>query len=86
MKHSYKTNGTCARSIDFELEDGRVKNIKFNGGCSGNSQGVSRLAEGMDAREYIARCEGIHCGFKDTSCPDQLARALKRALADEENV
>lgn len=78
----YKTKGVCASSIEFELDaDKKVRGVKFNGGCSGNTQGVGALVEGMDAAEAIKRMEGIRCGFKGTSCPDQLAQALKQALA-----
>ena len=80
MKFDYRTQGTCARSISFDLEDGIVKNISFNGGCNGNLKGISALAEGKSAEEVIATLSGIRCGFKSTSCPDQLARALKEAL------
>ncbi len=80
MKYTYKTKGTCSGKIDFEIEDGIVKNVKFTGGCHGNLQGISALIEGMRAEEIISKCEGIRCGFKNTSCPDQLARALKEAI------
>ena len=80
MTYSYKPHGVCARGIKFDIEDNIVKNIEFHGGCSGNTQGVSALAEGMDADELIERLAGIRCGFKSTSCPDQLACALKEAL------
>ena len=73
----YKTTGTCSSAIDFEVENGIVKNVKFIGGCNGNTQGISKLVEGMPADEVISRLEGIKCGFKSTSCPDQLAKALK---------
>ncbi len=73
----YKTSGVCAAAIDFEVEDGRVKNVKFIGGCNGNTQGISKLVEGMMVEEVISRLEGIKCGFKSTSCPDQLSKALK---------
>ena len=73
----YKTKGTCSSAIDFEVEDGRVKNVKFMGGCNGNTQGISKLVEGMLVDEVISRLEGIQCGFKGTSCPDQLSKALK---------
>ena len=73
----YTTKGTCSRKILFEVEDGKVHNVQFVGGCNGNTQGVAQLAEGMDADEVISRLEGIRCGFKPTSCPDQLAKALK---------
>ena len=73
----YKTSGTCSSAIDFEVEDGIVKNVKFIGGCNGNTQGISKLVEGMPVDEVISRLEGIKCGFKSTSCPDQLAKALQ---------
>ncbi len=76
MKHTYKTKGVCAQLITFDLEDGVVSNVKFLGGCSGNTQGVATLAEGMKAEELVAKLSGIRCGFKGTSCPDQLAKAV----------
>ena len=75
----YRPKGVCSQSIDFDIEDNKVKNVSFVGGCSGNLQGLSRLIEGMDVNEAISRIEGIRCGFKSTSCPDQLAKALKEA-------
>ena len=80
---SYRTHGTCSREIRFELEGRVVKNVQFVMGCQGNTTGVARLVEGMDAKEAISRLEGINCGGKGTSCPDQLAQALKAALAEE---
>ncbi len=80
MKYNYRTQGTCARSISFDLEDGIVKNINFEGGCNGNLKGISALAEGKNAEEIIEMLSGIRCGFKSTSCPDQLAKALRDAL------
>lgn len=78
----YKTTGTCSQAIEFEItEDNKVHGVKFIGGCSGNTQGVATLVEGMDVHEVINRLEGIRCGYKDTSCPDQLAKALKGAIA-----
>lgn len=82
MKFKYKTQGTCSNSILFEIDDNKVHNVQFIGGCSGNTQGVSRLIEGMDVNEAISRIEGIHCGPRPTSCPDQLACALKKALSE----
>lgn len=76
----YKTKGVCSQAVEFEITDGKVHNIHFVGGCSGNTQGVSMLAEGMDVQEVIKRLEGIRCGFRPTSCPDQLAKALKAAI------
>lgn len=80
MVYTYKTKGTCSREISFELQDGIVTNISFLGGCNGNLKGVSMLAEGQRAEDIIERLEGIKCGFKTTSCPDQLATALKEAM------
>ena len=80
MKYSYRTKGTCARTITFDLENGVVSNIQFEGGCNGNLKGISALAEGKNAEEIIEMLAGIRCGFKSTSCPDQLATALKEAL------
>lgn len=77
MTYEYKTKGVCAMKINFDIEDGLVKNVKFLGGCNGNTQGVARLAEGRSPEELISLLEGIRCGFKNTSCPDQLAQALK---------
>ena len=79
MEFTYKTQGTCAREIAFEIEDGKVKNVQFFGGCNGNLKGIGALVEGMNVDEVIARVEGIRCGSKTTSCPDQLAQALKAA-------
>jgi len=77
----YTTQGTCSRFIDFDLEDGIIKNVVFTGGCNGNLKGIGSLVEGMNAEEAIKRLTGIRCGFKATSCPDQLAKALEAALA-----
>ena len=79
MDYSYKTKGTCSREITFSVEDGKVKNVQFLGGCNGNLKGIAALVEGADIDDVIARVEGIHCGMKSTSCPDQLAQALKAA-------
>ena len=78
MKGTYKTSGTCSRSIDVEIEDGIVKNVKFNGGCMGNTQGIAALVKDMEVDEVIRRCKGIKCGMRNTSCPDQLAVALEK--------
>lgn len=75
----YKTRGTCSQKILFDLEDGKVKNVQFIGGCNGNLKGIGALVEGMNVDDVIARVEGIPCGMKRTSCPDQLAQALKAA-------
>lgn len=82
MTYEFKPTGVCARGLSFEIEDGKVKNVKFNGGCNGNTQGIAKLVEGMDAKEVVVRLEGVKCGFKKTSCPDQLAKALKEALGE----
>lgn len=80
MVHKYRTSGTCARSIEFELDGDKVKNVRFEGGCNGNLKGIGAMVEGMDAEDVISRLEGIRCGFKSTSCPDQLAKALRKAV------
>ncbi len=82
MQYEYQTKGTCSRSILFDIEDGKVKNVQFIGGCNGNLKGIGVLVEGMDVDEVISRVEGIQCGMKSTSCPDQLAQALKKAKAN----
>ena len=74
----YKTSGVCSSAIDFDVVDNKVTNVKFIGGCSGNTQGVAALIEGMDIDEAIKRIEGIRCGFRPSSCPDQLSKALKQ--------
>lgn len=81
MSTTYRTRGTCSQAILLDLDGDIIKKVEFIGGCSGNTQGVARLVEGMKAEEAIARLEGIKCGPRPTSCPDQLARALKEALA-----
>ncbi len=83
MTHSYKTRGTCSRQIDFEIDNGIVKNVSFFGGCNGNLKGIGTLVEGRPAEEVIELLKGMKCGFKNTSCPDQLALALEKALNDE---
>lgn len=77
---TYKTKGTCSQKIAFRLEDGKIYDVVFTGGCNGNLKGIAALVEGMDAREAISKLEGIQCGFRSTSCPDQLAKALREAL------
>ena len=78
--YTYRINGVCSMAINFDIDDDKVKSVEFIGGCSGNTQGVARLVEGMPVEEAIKRLEGIKCGNKPTSCPDQLATALKKAL------
>ena len=80
MQYEYKTSGTCSQRILFEIEEGKVKNVTFLGGCNGNLKGIGSLVEGMAAQEVISRLEGTTCGMKAASCPDQLAKALKQAL------
>lgn len=80
MKIEYTPKGVCSRKMTIEVEDGKIVNAKVVGGCNGNLQGVCRLLEGMEVSEAISRMEGIRCGFKPTSCPDQMAQALKQAL------
>lgn len=75
-KFSYKTRGTCSRQIDFEVEGTKVYNVKFMGGCSGNTQGIQKLADGMEIDTLISQLSGIDCNGRGTSCPDQLAKAL----------
>lgn len=73
----YQTKGTCSTAIDIEVKDGRIESVAFTGGCNGNLQGISALVKGMMVEEAISRLKGIRCGFKSTSCPDQLAKALE---------
>ncbi len=73
----YQTKGTCSTAIDIEVKDGRIESVAFIGGCNGNLQGISALVKGMMVEEAISRLKGIRCGFKNTSCPDQLAKALE---------
>ena len=83
MSYTYNTHGTCSRQITFDLdEEGKVRNVNFLGGCNGNLKGISRLLKGMKAEDAIARMEGTTCGPRPTSCPDQIAQNLKRALAE----
>jgi uncharacterized protein (TIGR03905 family) len=81
MTYTYYTSGTCSSQIDLELEDGVIKSVVFTGGCNGNLQGISRLVVGLPAAEAADKLRGIQCGFKPTSCPDQLSRAIDQALA-----
>lgn len=76
----YTVSGVCSRSVEFDIEDGIVKNVVFDGGCNGNTKGIAKLVEGMDANEVVRRLRGITCGRKGTSCPDQLALALEKAM------
>lgn len=83
MEYTYKTKGTCSQMISFQVEDNKVTDVKFFGGCNGNLKGIAALVEGMDIDQVIERVEGIKCGMKSTSCPDQLAKALKAAKEAE---
>ena len=83
MTYTYYPRGVCSQRMDLELEDGVIRRVEVLGGCSGNLQGISRLVVGMQAEEAIRRMEGIRCGGKPTSCPDQLAKALRACLAGE---
>ena len=76
----YRTKGVCSRAITFDIVDNKVTGVQFIGGCSGNTQGVARLVEGMDVNEAVSRLNGIQCGPRPTSCPDQLAKALQEAI------
>ena len=76
----YKTKGTCSTQIDIDVENGIIKHVEFTNGCNGNLQGVSRLVEGMKCEDAIAKLRGIKCGFKSTSCPDQLSYAIEQAM------
>ena len=80
---NYKTRGTCSREISFDVVDNKVTNVRFLGGCSGNTQGVAALVEGMDVNEAIKRMDGIDCAGRGTSCPDQLAQALEQYLEQQ---
>ena len=81
MTVEYTPKGVCSRKIEIDIENGIINKVRFVGGCNGNTQGISKLVEGMKAEDAIARIRGIRCGFKDTSCPDQLSIALTEALA-----
>lgn len=79
-QYKYQTQGTCSKEINFEVEDGIITAVNFVGGCNGNTQGVAKLCLGRNVKEVINILEGIKCGARPTSCPDQLAKALKQAL------
>lgn len=83
MHISFRPQGVCSQRMEIDMEDGIVKKLAVTGGCSGNLQGISRLVEGMPAEAVIEKLEGIRCGLKNTSCPDQLARALKKYLENQ---
>jgi uncharacterized protein (TIGR03905 family) len=81
--YEYTTQGTCSSKIRFDIRDNKVCDVAFQGGCNGNLNGISILAEGMDAHELVKKLKGVRCGFKQTSCPDQLATAIELAVAAE---
>ena len=83
MEFTHKPKGVCSKLMELDIEDGKVKSLKVTGGCSGNLQGIARLVAGMDVDEAISRMEGVRCGYKSTSCPDQLAQALKEYKASQ---
>ena len=83
MTYTYRPRGVCSQLMEVEVEDGKIRRVQVLGGCDGNLQGISRLVVGMDVEEAISRMEGIRCGGKPTSCPDQLAQALKACRTGE---
>ncbi len=83
MKYQYRTKGTCSQRIEFEIEDGKIRNVVFFGGCDGNLKALSKLVEGMSPADVEAKLRGNTCGFKSTSCADQLAIALRQALEQD---
>ena len=82
MQFEYRTKGTCSSMIHFEIEDGKLTYVEYTGGCNGNLKGITRLVEGKKAEEIADLLEGTTCGFKSTSCPDQLSRAIRAALSE----
>lgn len=83
MKFTYITSGVCSRSIDIEVEDGILVDVSYTGGCNGNLKGISNLVKGMKVEDVIEKLENIKCGWKNTSCPAQLAEALKKISEEE---
>ena len=83
MTYTYRPKGTCSQQMTVELDGNIIKDVKILGGCNGNLQGISNLVKGMDANEAIRRMKGVKCGFKSTSCPDQLAIALEEAMKQQ---
>lgn len=82
MTYEFRPQGVCSQKITFSLENGKIGSVRFTGGCNGNLKGIGSLVEGMDADEVIEKLSGIRCGFKLTSCPDQLAKAIKKAQSE----
>lgn len=85
MEYIFKPRGVCSREMRVEIEDGIIRRVEVKGGCDGNLKGISKLLVGMPAKEAAERMEGIHCGFKNTSCPDQLSKAIKECLEKTSN-
>ena len=83
MQFNYKPSGVCTRQISFDIDDGIITNVNFTSGCAGNTQGVAKLCEGRSAEDVINLLSDIKCGFKSTSCPDQLAKAVKAAIQQQ---
>ena len=83
MRHSYRTRGTCSTQIEFDLDGNVVSNVVFTNGCNGNLKAISKILDGWDYKDIVAKCEGNTCGFKKTSCADQLAKAVSRAAAEQ---
>lgn len=83
MEYNYKPRGVCAQNLSFEIEDNIVKHVEFYGGCNGNLKGIATLIEGMPVDQVIEKLEGLRCGHKSTSCPDQLAKALQEAIGQK---
>lgn len=83
MKYNYRPQGVCSQNMEIEVEGSKVVSLKVTGGCSGNLRGIAKLVEGMEISDVISRLEGVKCGFKSTSCPDQLAKALKEISAQQ---
>lgn len=81
MRTTYRCKGVCSRSISLDIEDGIILDVSFDGGCNGNTQGVARLSVGRNAEQVARLLRGVRCGFKDTSCPDQLSKAIEKAIA-----
>ena len=85
MEYIYNTTGTCSKQIQLNVEEGVIKDVQFLGGCNGNLQGISKLVKGQKVKEIIDKLQGIKCGMKDTSCPDQLSKALS-AIIEKESI
>ncbi len=82
MHYKYKTKNTCSSEIEFDIDNNKIYNVRYTGGCNGNLKAISSLVEGMDIDEFQKRCKGIKCGFRDTSCIDQLSKAIEEVTVD----